>query len=175
MHRLFLQMYQQTWSQGDENNLDQVKNWYNLGIIQIHYSEMHSKQRQRFFACPMCDHKSNDVNNMKRHINTVHNSEARRVYRLLCDNLTTTTIRKPLVTKSNEISETLPWGGFKVSMANINLIFGLWLPLLSFVSCFRFDGHHISGVTNVTFSQTKKPCCYNTDTVLMRVWQYLQG
>merc|ERR1719430_2327877 len=51
--------------------------------LKIHYSEMHSKQRQRFFACPMCDHKSNDVNNMKRHINTVHNSEARRVYR--CD------------------------------------------------------------------------------------------
>ena len=44
---------------------------------------MHSKQRQRFFACPMCDHKSNDVNNMKRHINTVHNSEARRVYRFV--------------------------------------------------------------------------------------------
>jgi len=51
--------------------------------LKIHYSEMHSKQRQRFFACPMCDHKSNDVNNMKRHINTVHHSDARRVYR--CD------------------------------------------------------------------------------------------
>ena len=24
--------------------------------------------------CKMCDHKSNDVNNMKRHINTVHSS-----------------------------------------------------------------------------------------------------
>ena len=52
-----------------------------LICVQIHYSEMHSKQRQRFFACPMCDHKSNDVNNMKRHINTVHHSDARRVYR----------------------------------------------------------------------------------------------
>ena len=49
-----------------------------LICVQIHYSEMHSKQRQRFFACPMCDHKSNDVNNMKRHINTVHHSDARR-------------------------------------------------------------------------------------------------
>ena len=54
-----------------------------LICVQIHYSEMHSKQRQRFFACPMCDHKSNDVNNMKRHINTVHHSDARRVYRYI--------------------------------------------------------------------------------------------
>jgi hypothetical protein len=43
--------------------------------LKLHYSETHSKQR--LYVCKMCDHKSNDVNNMKRHINTVH----RRVLR----------------------------------------------------------------------------------------------
>ena len=96
---------------------------------------MHSKQRQRFFACPMCDHKSNDVNNMKRHINTVHNSEARRVYRfVLCS--------------VNIFHRELQ--GFLVNDFMIYFVL-------------------ILGVINVTFSPTKKLCCCNTDTVLMRV------
>ena len=66
---------------------EQDKHLNPLTCVQIHYSEMHSKQRQRFFACPMCDHKSNDVNNMKRHINTVHHSDARRVYRSIAYSL----------------------------------------------------------------------------------------
>jgi len=51
--------------------------------LKQHYSDTHSKQR--LYVCKMCDHKSNDVNNIKRHINTVHGS-ARKVYRCeLCN------------------------------------------------------------------------------------------
>jgi len=56
--------------------------------LKVHYSETHSKQR--LYVCKMCDHKSNDVNNMKRHINTVHSTGgARRMYR--CDQCDYTT------------------------------------------------------------------------------------
>jgi len=48
--------------------------------LKQHYSDTHSKQR--LYVCKMCDHKSNDVNNMKRHINTVHNN-SKKLYQ--CD------------------------------------------------------------------------------------------
>jgi len=48
--------------------------------LKQHYSDTHSKQR--LYVCKMCDHKSNDVNNMKRHINTVHGN-SKKVYK--CD------------------------------------------------------------------------------------------
>ena len=91
---------------------------------------------------------------------------------LLCDYITTTIIEKLSATKINEISEILGGRGSKIVWRISENSSVLWL--VTSLTVF-YDGHYISGVTNVTFSQTKKPYCYNTDTVLMRVWQYLQG
>ena len=69
-------------------------------------------------------------------------------------------------TKINEISEILGGRGSKIVWRISENSSVLWLVTSLFVF---YDCHYISGVTNVIFSQTKKPYCYNTDTVLMRV------